>query len=162
MQFKNGFSLIEVLVALLVLKVGLLGILATQTLALKQVQNATQRTQAVMLAHNISNDLMQNPHLATKFFKPLSSNSIVPPITSCNAEVICSNEQLAENQIASLLQLVNDDSSSMLNEPVFCLEQSEAGSKLTISWWQRESASELTNACHAGAGRSWLTVNGAG
>lgn len=162
MQLKNGFSLIEVLVTLLILKVGLLGVLASQTLALKQVQNATQRTQAVLLAQRISNDLMLNPQLAAKLYTPLSLDSSMPPTTSCNEDMVCSNEQLAANIIAELLQLINDASSSWLNEPAFCLVQSNASSDLTISWSQRESTAEFTMGCDAVIGRSWLTVQGAG
>ncbi|SFR86436.1 type IV pilus assembly protein PilV [Marinobacter daqiaonensis] len=42
---ETGFTLIEVLVAMLILMVGLLGVAATQLLALQQVNNANLRSQ---------------------------------------------------------------------------------------------------------------------
>ncbi len=54
---QGGFSLIEVLVAVLVLSVGLLGIAALQTFSLKAGQAAYERSQATNLAYEISDQL---------------------------------------------------------------------------------------------------------
>lgn len=50
----RGLSLIEVLVALLVLAIGLLGLAALQTVSLQGGQNAYYRTQATNLAYEVS------------------------------------------------------------------------------------------------------------
>jgi type IV pilus assembly protein PilV len=50
----KGFSLIEVMVALLVLAIGLLGLAALQTVSLQGGQNAYYRTQATNLAYEVS------------------------------------------------------------------------------------------------------------
>lgn len=51
MRRQIGFTLIEVLVAVLVLGLGLLGVAALQANALKTNHSALQRSQAVMLAY---------------------------------------------------------------------------------------------------------------
>lgn len=56
----SGFSLMEVLVALLVLSVGLLGLAALQAVSLKTNHGAYQRTQATFLAYDIMDRMRAN------------------------------------------------------------------------------------------------------
>lgn len=49
----RGFSLIEVMVAVLVLAVGMLGIAAMQAVSLRNSQSSFERTQAVMESYSI-------------------------------------------------------------------------------------------------------------
>ncbi len=59
---KNlGYSLIEVLIALLVLSIGLLGIAGMQLTGLKENQNAQYRTQAIYLANDMADRMRANP-----------------------------------------------------------------------------------------------------
>lgn len=162
MQYKNGFSLVEVLITLLVLKIGLLGVIASQAMALKQLQNAIQRTQAVMLASSIVNDMKVNPSLAAMLIEPISNKSEPPAVTICNEENLCSDNQLAANQIAAWLQRIKSTDSSHLNEPSICLAQGMTGAEVTVSWVQRESSNNVIQGCEPVSGRSWLTVNSAG
>jgi len=55
-----GFSLIEVLVALLVLSIGLLGLAALQTTGLKLNHQSYERTQAVLQAYDIIDRMRAN------------------------------------------------------------------------------------------------------
>lgn len=57
---QAGFSLIEVLIALLVLAVGLLGLALTQTMSLRYTKSAEQRTKAVTLANSILDAMRSN------------------------------------------------------------------------------------------------------
>jgi type IV pilus assembly protein PilV len=56
----SGFSLIEVLVSVLVLAIGLLGVAALQTGALKNNQSALQRSQATTLAYSMMDAMRAN------------------------------------------------------------------------------------------------------
>lgn len=56
----GGFSLMEVLVALLVTSVGLLGLAALQAVSLKQNHGAYLRSQATQLAHDMAERLRGN------------------------------------------------------------------------------------------------------
>lgn len=53
MTRQRGATLIEVLITLIILKVGLLGVLATQLQALRLASEATQRTTVVALSRDI-------------------------------------------------------------------------------------------------------------
>jgi type IV pilus assembly protein PilV len=57
----RGFSLIEVLVALVVVTIGLLGVAAMQTLALTAGQGGYLRTQAVFQTYDMMDRLRANP-----------------------------------------------------------------------------------------------------
>lgn len=56
----NGFTLIEVLVSVVVLSIGILGTLNLQSRALMDNQDAYLRTQAILLAYDMSDRLRAN------------------------------------------------------------------------------------------------------
>jgi len=60
-SFQHGFSMIELLVAVLVLAVGLLGLASLQTRSLQFNYSAYQRTQANILAYDIIDRMRANP-----------------------------------------------------------------------------------------------------
>ncbi len=61
MKFKtNGFTLMEVLVALAVLSIGLLGIAGMQLFSLKSNQDSGMRTQATYLAYSLIDKIRAN------------------------------------------------------------------------------------------------------
>ena len=57
---QQGYTLIEVLVALLIVSIGLLGMAALQVTALKQNQNAYERSQAFLAAYDIVDRMRAN------------------------------------------------------------------------------------------------------
>lgn len=57
---QSGMTLIEVLIAVLVLSVGLLGLAAMQTVSLRQNQSAAVRSQATLLAYEITDRMRAN------------------------------------------------------------------------------------------------------
>ena len=58
---ETGFTLLEVLIALLVLSIGLLGLAALQTTGLRSNQMASMRTQATQLTYDITDRMRANP-----------------------------------------------------------------------------------------------------
>ncbi len=61
LQRQAGVSLLEVLIAVLVLSVGLLGIAGLQTANVRNTQSAHQRTVAVLLAASMAERIRANP-----------------------------------------------------------------------------------------------------
>ncbi|MCY1278508.1 type IV pilus modification protein PilV [compost metagenome] len=61
----RGFTLIEVLVALLVLAIGLLGMVSLMVVSLQSNQGAYQRSQASLIAYDMADRLRLNRTLAT-------------------------------------------------------------------------------------------------
>ncbi|MFL6587172.1 MAG: type IV pilus modification protein PilV [Luteimonas sp.] len=84
-----GFSLIEVLIALVVLAIGLLGLGLLQTMNLRYTQSANQRTMAVNLASELLDTMRTNRSLATAYAMGQTdfSASATPfdPATGCGA-----------------------------------------------------------------------------
>jgi type IV pilus assembly protein PilV len=58
--YQCGFTLLEVLIALLVLSIGLLGLAALQTTGLRSNQMASMRTTATQLAYDIADRMRAN------------------------------------------------------------------------------------------------------
>lgn len=74
---SSGFSLIEVLVALLVLAIGLLGLAALQAQGLRFNHDAYVRTQATHLAYDIIDRMRANPTSAAAY-------TAADPAAGCN------------------------------------------------------------------------------
>lgn len=85
----RGFTLIEVLVALLVLSIGLLGLAALQNTALQFNTDSYQRTQATLLAYDILDRMRANSSAvsAGNYDTPTSSdaNSKFSSYRSCKS-----------------------------------------------------------------------------
>ncbi len=61
-QYKqSGFTLLEVLIALLILSIGLLGLAALQTVGMRSNQMAVMRTQVSHIGYDITDRMRANP-----------------------------------------------------------------------------------------------------
>ncbi len=96
-----GFSLLEVLIALVILSVGLLGIAALISTALKSNSSAYMRTQATALAYNIIDRMRANlpaaNNLAYNVTMPAAAATGSIPATCTGAS--CTSAQLATYDI---------------------------------------------------------------
>lgn len=94
----RGFSLIEVLVALFVLAIGLLGLAALQTTGLKFGHQSYERTQAVLQAYDIIDRMRANKSGAgdainTTYNSVALGNLPTVPVNCATAS--CTGDQLA-------------------------------------------------------------------
>jgi len=97
---QHGFSLVEVLIALAVLSIGLLGLAALQTVSLKVGHDSYQRTQATMLAYDIVDRMRANPvALAAGKYNSVTVGTN-PGSTDC-VSASCNTDQLADYDIRS-------------------------------------------------------------
>jgi type IV pilus assembly protein PilV len=62
---ESGFTIIEVLVALLVMSVGLMGLASLQVVGLQNTQGGAQRSQAAFLAYDITDRMRSNTAAVT-------------------------------------------------------------------------------------------------
>lgn len=60
LKIQRGVSLLEVLIAVLVLGIGLLGVAALQTSGVRNVQSAHERTVATLVAHSLGENIRAN------------------------------------------------------------------------------------------------------
>lgn len=82
-----GFTLIEVMVAVLVLGLGLLGFALLQTMSVRFTQSANYRTQATNLAYEMLDQMRANRILASAYvgdYEASTTNSECEPATGEN------------------------------------------------------------------------------
>ena len=88
---QTGLSLLELLVAVLVTAIGVLGVTSLQMLSLQGNRLALQRNEAVMLAYDIMDRARANPG---GVYGPLNWNDQPPATADCVAN-ICNEGQIA-------------------------------------------------------------------
>jgi len=103
-MFKTtGFTLVEVLVALVILSGGLLGLAALQTTTLSNNQSAYNRSQATQLAYDIVDRMRANlteaQLLANSQYAVFVPNPPFPSNPNCYATTGCTTTVLAQNDL---------------------------------------------------------------
>lgn len=162
MRLQQGYSLVEVLVALVIVKIGLLGILAGQTLALRNVIDASQRTQAVALTNELINTIYSNQQLIPLMSGRLTTGIELSTPSPCSSVISCDPSELAQFQRFTWYQQWATPSKSSLIDPEFCLSSTSTGITMFVSWQQRLANHEpMAEACALASGRSGFTVGGA-
>lgn len=90
---EAGFGLIEVLVALLILTIGLLGMASLQTTSLQQTTGSQARTQAIFLAEDLVERIRANrPNRASYVLND-------PDAVACDTEFTIDNSGVAEDDL---------------------------------------------------------------
>jgi type IV pilus assembly protein PilV len=90
---QKGFTLIEVLIAVLVLGIGLLGLAALQTAGIRSNQNAYLRSQATIMAYDMIDRMRANYEGS---FNVAYDDSVDNLFISCAK---CSPQQIAQNDL---------------------------------------------------------------
>lgn len=94
-QIVRGFTLIEVLVALVILSIGLLGIAGMITTSLKTNDGAYLRTEANTLAYSILDRMRTNRATATQGGYDIAIGTAGPVSAAClNSTTACTSTQL--------------------------------------------------------------------
>ncbi|MGQ0799139.1 MAG: type IV pilus modification protein PilV [Pseudomarimonas sp.] len=78
---SRGFSLVEIMVAILVLSIGLLGMAALMATSMRNAQSANQRTQAINLAYEIIDGIRANIPNTTRY----ATGNWTDPAVACAA-----------------------------------------------------------------------------
>jgi len=102
-QFRHdhsqaGFTLIEVLIAILVISVGLLATASLQLLSKRSNYDAAQRTTAAQLAGDLLERMRSNPAALIDYMPggPIGGGTLSAPATGCQgAGADCTAEELA-------------------------------------------------------------------
>ena len=99
MKNVNGFSLVELMVALLVVAIGLLGLAGLQATGLTNNHTAYLRTQATVLAQDMADRMRSNPAGLSAYLTPGAASA-------CGAG--CTPQQVAGNDRAQWDKTVAD------------------------------------------------------
>ncbi|MGY3265250.1 type IV pilus modification protein PilV [Lysobacter sp. HA35] len=78
---SRGFSLIEVMVAVLIMAIGLLGFALMQTMGMRFAESSNYRTQAINLAYDLLDQMRANRLLAAQFTDASFASGTAP--TAC-------------------------------------------------------------------------------
>lgn len=97
MNKNAGFTLIEVLIAMLVLAVGLLGLAGLQAANLKNNQSAYNRSQATQLAYDLADRMRANIAGKSSYTAILPSSATAK--ANCLTTTGCSPADLAQNDL---------------------------------------------------------------
>lgn len=108
MKKHSGFTLIEVLIATLVLAVGLLGLAGLQAASIKNNLSAYNRSQATQLAYDMADRMRANKNesldpntgsvLAASTYLTMASTAATVQ-TGCTTTSGCTRAQMAENDL---------------------------------------------------------------
>lgn len=85
----QGFTMIEVLVAMIILAIGLLGVAGIQALSLKQTANSSIRSLVTMHAYDLSERMRSEFDDVTTFDKAKSADC-----SSCSAKLAAWHQQI--------------------------------------------------------------------
>lgn len=95
-QNHRGFTLIEVMVAILVLSIGLLGLAGLQVTSLRNSTSAAERTQATFLAYDIIERMRANKDAAEAGSYDTTLNTAPSGTTNCQSSgAACSAADMA-------------------------------------------------------------------
>ena len=101
---QHGFGLIEVLVALLILAIGLLGMASLQTASLQQTTGSQARTQAIFLAEDLVERIRANrPNRAAYQLGEENALNCDTEFTLDGASVVANDIREWRNSLACLL-----------------------------------------------------------
>lgn len=129
----TGFSLIECLVALVILSIGLLGISKMIVNSLQFTDSALMRSQSVILAYDLADKIRANEGNSTSYGIALGAEIDEPPDCAANN---CDGEQMAQadlfdwkNNLAAALPLGDGQS-----------QVTATDATITVSWNDRGQA----------------------
>lgn len=91
---QHGFTLLEVMIALLVLSIGLLGLAALQTTGLRSNEMASMRTTSTMLAYDISERMRANSRGTIDSDYLIGSGAVTGSVPDCTL-ADCTTAQMA-------------------------------------------------------------------
>jgi type IV pilus assembly protein PilV len=145
MRKESGFSMVEVLVALVVLAIGLLGIAALYLSSLQSGRTAIYRTQAITLAADLADRIRMNRSAQAAYGTLFADAEAV--VGSCSTTGGCSDADLASTDLANwknqiVQQLPNGEGQVVVTAPVGAGEP--ATYVVTVRWAEVGEAAPVT------------------
>jgi type IV pilus assembly protein PilV len=105
--FSAGFTMLEVLIAIVVIAFGLLGVAGLQVVALKNNQSASYRLIATTLANDMIDRIKTNTvGLIAGEYDKSNPNAYTTPVATCLLAAGCTPQELARNDRFEWAQLV--------------------------------------------------------
>ena len=146
---QHGFSLIEALVAFLILSVGMLGIASLQTISLKSGNTASYRSVAVIKAIEIIERMRANPTAALNYAVSTADtgtdngcNDVGGPLNRCVPADLAADDIFNwKNDLKSALPN-NVNTTASINVTAPAAGQALTAVTVTINWRERQIDSQ--------------------
>lgn len=141
--------MIEVMVAIFVVSIGLMGVAGLQMNAMKYMKTASQRSEATQAAYDISERMRANGSgvLAGNYVYTTAYSTIVaslPTVTACSG-LLCSNSEVADIDIAEWQRNL----AFRLNGGAGNIVQIAAGRYDVVVMWKEPNYTATDPACAA-------------
>ena len=147
-RLQRGISLIESLVAIVVMALGILGILGVQMRTLTDTQTSVRRAQAVRLIEDLGERMKINPNALADINAYVSDFSDEPAPGDCQSKS-CTNTQLVAYDLGNWKQAVKN--SLPLGQASVFLAQGETNDTdrrqlgVMVSWRENERGDSSTD-----------------
>lgn len=125
---NQGFTLVEVLVAMLILSVGILGLAALETLTLKNNQSAYHRSQATILTYDLADKMRAN--MVVDYWDVTASSHAGSCVSYTSTVSPCGAQELAEKELYGWETSIAD----ILPSGLGAVSVSGAITTITIQW----------------------------
>ena len=153
--YASGFTLIEVMIAVFVLSVGILGMAGMQAVSVREAQNSYFRIQADLLAADMADRMRANredaaDELSTNYVS--TGAALANPVSCLGTTATCTAAQLASHDITEWQTQITN---SNIPSGVGTIARTAGTSEYTIQvFWDedRDGTTTTAAACNASAG----------
>ena len=155
---QSGFSMVEMMVALVILALGLLGVAGMETATAKYRVNVQSNAAAAQLFSDLSERIRANPEAAGPSYDPTSGTAVSKYILKKNwsdqttdptaasvdcAANTCSSDQRADYDMVQWRKLVK----GLLPQGAAWIDgDRKVGFQVTLMWMDKEQTEEVTDA----------------
>jgi type IV pilus assembly protein PilV len=161
---SGGFTLLEVLIAVVVLSLALLGLAALQIHAKKAAFEAVQHSLAAAIAHQVLERMRLNPTALGAYLGTIDTATRYDGVMDC-ATTVCTADQIAlydrrdfQAQLGGSAESRNSQDVGGLADPRLCIAGPEGGASgsytVTLVWRGREDLAQggenASDPCGAG------------
>lgn len=153
---SKGFSLIEVLIALVILAIGLLGMASLMLTSMQSNQNAAERSAAIVLSYDLIERMRSNPDQVDLYVGDPSTS--VDPCIADDCTAGMTSTQLAGNDLANWASELGTN----IPGSAAVIQQLASNEYCVAIFWPQNQAAMVpagTTACGtAAAGRAFTTL----
>lgn len=143
---QNGVGLMEVLVALLVLAIGVLGFVALQYRAVEASVESTYRVEGMSLARDFAERIRVNRGALEKYKSEISDSSLQGASDKNCTKEACTADEMADFDVAEIINKAQDKAIAI--NLIGCQGNNDGRSCIYAAWGETSP----TNEADAGAG----------
>lgn len=146
---QSGVSMVEVLVALIVMSVGLLGIASLYVTALQAKSTSLSRMKAVNLAYDLADRIRANPSGIASYVVA-NALTVATPTETCMGSTNCTPAQMAAADLGQWKALISDATTGLPGNVTAVVEQTTPPTATTPSvltirlGWSEKNITGLT------------------